>query len=89
MGVRATATRWARASTSTWADRRLSGEVQSGHELRVAERPARCTSAWTAPRATSRIEVQWPGGGRESFPGGEGNRMVVLEQGKGIPVAGR
>jgi hypothetical protein len=33
-----------------------------------------------------RIEVQWPGGGREVFAGGDANRIVVLKQGDGKPV---
>jgi hypothetical protein len=31
----------------------------------------------------SRIEVKWPGGGTETFPGGPANKIVLLEQGKG------
>ena len=32
------------------------------------------------------IEVQWPGGDRERFPGGSGNRPLVLMRGLGRPV---
>jgi hypothetical protein len=31
----------------------------------------------------SRIEVKWPGGETETFPGGAANKIVQLEQGKG------
>ena len=33
----------------------------------------------------ARLEVQWPGGGRESIPGGPANRLVTLRQGTGAP----
>jgi len=33
--------------------------------------------------AYERIEVQWPGGARESFPGGAANRIVSVKQGAG------
>ena len=33
-----------------------------------------------------RIEVAWPGGDGEVFPGGSANRIVVLEQGTGTPA---
>jgi hypothetical protein len=32
-----------------------------------------------------RIEVQWPGGQREVFPGGKANQIVVLTEGTGSP----
>lgn len=37
------------------------------------------------PRGSSvtRIEVRWPGGETESFPGGPANRVVVVEKGRG------
>jgi hypothetical protein len=69
-------------------DRRLSGEVQSGTSF-VSQNDPRLHFGLDRDSRYSRIEVRWPGGGRESFPGGEGNRVVVLEQGKGTPVAGQ
>jgi hypothetical protein len=30
--------------------------------------------------------VQWPGGEREVFPGGNANQIVILKQGAGHPV---
>jgi hypothetical protein len=35
-----------------------------------------------------RIEVQWPGGTREAFPGGAANRIVKLKQGEGTVASG-
>jgi ASPIC and UnbV len=34
-----------------------------------------------------RIEVQWPGGQREVFPGGKANQIVILTEGTGSPDA--
>ena len=39
----------------------------------------------TQPKAMPPVEVQWPGGQRETFGGGAANRIVVLEQGRGAP----
>jgi hypothetical protein len=36
-----------------------------------------------------RIEVHWPGGASELFPGGESNRVVTLTQGQGSPLPAR
>jgi ASPIC and UnbV len=33
-----------------------------------------------------KIEVQWPGGNREAFPGGKANQIVVVKQGAGSTV---
>ncbi len=66
-------------------DRRLSGEVQSGTSF-VSQNEPRLHFGLGAEVRYARIEVQWPGGEREAFPGGEGNRVVVLEQGRGSLV---
>jgi hypothetical protein len=77
----------ARASL-TVGGRRLSGEVQGGasylsqHDMRLHFGLARDTSY-------DRIEVLWPDGARESFPGGAANRIVTLKQGAGVRAAGR
>ena len=63
-------------------DRRLSGEVQSGTSF-VSQNDARLHFGLGGDTRYARVEVQWPGGEREVFPGGEGNRVVVVEQGKG------
>jgi len=67
-------------------ERRLSGEVQGGTSF-VSQNDARLHFGLGGDTRYSRIEVQWPGGEREAYPGGEGNRVVVLEQGKGSRVA--
>jgi len=36
-----------------------------------------------------RIEVQWPGGAREQFPGGKADRVVTLTEGQGTGIAPR
>jgi enediyne biosynthesis protein E4 len=69
-------------------ERRLSGEVQSGTSF-VSQNDFRLHFGLDRDLRYSRIEVQWPGGARESYAGGEGNRVVVLEQGKGTPLARR
>jgi hypothetical protein len=42
-------------------------------------------SDWTLSddAACDRIEVKWPGGMKEMFPGGKANTIVTLIQGKG------
>ena len=36
-----------------------------------------------------RIEIAWPGGEREAFPGGAANQVVTLKQGGGTVVRAR
>lgn len=36
--------------------------------------------------AYDRIEVEWPGGGRETFPGGKSNQIVTVTRGSGKPA---
>ncbi|HLU48426.1 MAG TPA: ASPIC/UnbV domain-containing protein, partial [Planctomycetota bacterium] len=38
-------------------------------------------------RRYERVEILWPSGGRERFPGGEANRTVVLRRGEGEALA--
>jgi hypothetical protein len=65
-------------------DRRLSGEVQSGTSF-VSQDDSRQHFGLGSDGRHSWIEVAWPGGERERFPGGAANRVVVVEQGKGSP----
>ena len=69
-------------------DRRLSGEVQSGASF-VSHNDSRLHFGLGSDIRYSRIEVQWPGGEREAYGGGEGNRVVMLERGKGSPAEPR
>src|SRR5262249_13267471 len=56
-------------------DRRLSGEVQGASSF-VSQNDVRLHFGLGADTRYARIEVQWPGGEREAFPGGDGNRVV-------------
>ncbi len=66
-------------------ERRLSGEVQGGTSF-VSQDDSRQHFGLGGDARYARIEVVWPGGQREAFPGGEADREVVVEQGKGSPV---
>jgi hypothetical protein len=66
--------------------RRLSGEVQTGASY-VSQNDPRLHFGLGDDARYDRIEVAWPGGSREAFPPGEGNRIVVLQQGTGTPAA--
>jgi hypothetical protein len=67
-------------------DRRLSAEVQ-GASGYLSQSDPRAHFGLGADTAYKRIEVQWPGGGRETFPGGPANRMVLVREGAGTPVS--
>jgi hypothetical protein len=66
------------------AGRRLSGELQSGNSY-LSHNDRRLHFGLGGASRYDRIEVQWLGGAREVFPGGEGNRVVVLKEGTGAP----
>jgi len=65
--------------------RHLSGEVQSGTSY-ISQDDARQHFGLGNDPTYDRIEIQWPGGDRESFPGGKANTIVTLTQGKGVTV---
>ena len=65
--------------------RRVSGEVQTGSSY-VSQNDPRLHFGLADDARYDRIEVAWPGGGREVFPAGAANRIVVLEQGTGAPA---
>jgi enediyne biosynthesis protein E4 len=60
--------------------RRLSGEIQSGSGF-ISQNDSRVHFGLADNVGYDRIEVQWPGGGREVFTGGKSNRIVRLVQG--------
>jgi hypothetical protein len=62
--------------------RRLSAEVQTGTSY-LSQDDSRQHFGLADAWAYDRIEVQWPGGVRESFAGGKANQIVVLKQGTG------
>lgn len=65
--------------------RRLSGEAQGGTSYLSQDDPRLHFGLGTAT-SYDRIEVRWPGGGVERFPGGPASRVVVLTEGAGAPV---
>jgi hypothetical protein len=65
--------------------RRLSGEVQSGSGY-ISQNDPRVHFGLAEAASYDRIEVQWPGGGREAFAGGRSTRVVKLTQGAGSPA---
>ena len=67
------------------AGRRLSGEVQSGSSF-LSQNDPRLHFGLAAAASYDHIEIHWPGGQRERFPGGKANRIVTLKQGTGSPA---
>jgi enediyne biosynthesis protein E4 len=65
--------------------RRLSGEIQTGSSF-LSQNDPRVHFGLADDASYQRIEVQWPGGQREAFPGGKANQIVVLRQGTGTAV---
>jgi enediyne biosynthesis protein E4 len=61
----------------------LSAEVQTGTSF-ISQNDPRLHFGLGTAAQYQRIEVQWPGGKRETFPGGKANRIVELEQGGGL-----
>jgi hypothetical protein len=62
--------------------RRVSGEVQSGSSY-ISQNENRMHVGLATSATYDRIEVLWPGGIREQFPGGKADRVVTLTQGTG------
>jgi enediyne biosynthesis protein E4 len=69
-------------------NRRLSGEVQSGSGY-VSQNDPRLHFGLATDARYDRIEIAWPGGEREAFPGGAANQVVTLKQGGGTVVRAR
>jgi hypothetical protein len=65
--------------------RRVSGEVQTGSSF-ISQNDPRLHFGLASDTRYDRIEVTWPGGGREIFPAGPANRIVSLMQGTGTPA---
>jgi hypothetical protein len=66
--------------------RALSGEVQ-GASGYISQGDPRVHFGVGDDIAYQRIEVRWPSGERERFPGGKANQVVVLKQGTGERIA--
>ncbi len=65
--------------------RRLSGEVQTGSSF-LSQNDPRLHFGLAGDLKYDRIEVLWPGGARELFPGGKANQIITLKQGAGKPL---
>jgi hypothetical protein len=65
--------------------RRVSGEVQSGSSY-ISQNDARVHLGLAGNDSYDGIDVIWPGGARERFPGGKADRVVTLTQGSGVAV---
>ena len=68
-------------------DRRLSGEVHGGASY-LSQNDPRMHFGLGGDAAYARIEVRWPTGEVERYPGGPANRIVVVTQGAGVRVDG-
>jgi enediyne biosynthesis protein E4 len=67
------------------ADRRVSGEVQGGSSF-LSQNDNRLHFGLDNNSRYDHIEVMWPGGSRERFPGGAANKLVILTEGGGEAV---
>jgi hypothetical protein len=67
-------------------DRKVSGEVQTGTSF-LSQNDPRLHFGLGDDARYERIEVQWPGGEREVFPGGLANRVITLTEGSGSGAA--
>ena len=65
--------------------RRISGEIQTGTSF-LSQNDPRVHVGLADDTSFDRIEVQWPGGARESFPGGKANQIITLKQATGLPA---
>jgi hypothetical protein len=65
--------------------RRVSGEIQTGTSF-LSQNDPRVHAGLADDSSYERIEVQWPGGAREVFPGGKANHIITLKQGTGSPA---
>jgi enediyne biosynthesis protein E4 len=73
------------ARVSVYADdRHVSGEVQTGASF-LSQNDPRVHLGLADDTSYQRVEVQWPGGQREVFPGGKANQILTLKQGTGSP----
>jgi enediyne biosynthesis protein E4 len=64
------------------AGRRVSGEVQSGSGF-ISQNDSRVHIGLGDATTYDAIEVRWPGGAKETFPGGKADQIVKLKQGTG------
>jgi hypothetical protein len=60
-------------------------EVRSGSSY-ISSNDLRLHFGFGSRRNVSRIEVRWPNGNREAFPGVDADRFVTLVEGRGRPL---
>jgi enediyne biosynthesis protein E4 len=65
--------------------RHLSAEIQGGSSF-LSQSDPRAHFGLGSDASYQRIDVEWPGGRRERFPGGAADRVVVVRQGSGTPA---
>ena len=67
--------------------RQISGEIQTGSGF-LSQNDPRVHIGLGDDTAYDRIEIQWPGGRKEVFPGGKANQIIVITEGTaaGAPV---
>lgn len=65
--------------------RRVSGEIQGGASY-LSQSDVRVHVGLGEASRYDRIEVRWPAGGWERFPGGAANQVVTVTEGDGEPL---
>ena len=65
--------------------RRLVADVQGGSSY-LSQNDPRLHFGLGAAATYERLEVRWPGGRSEAFPGGPANAVRVVKEGSGVPV---
>jgi enediyne biosynthesis protein E4 len=85
LGTRASRDAIGARATVFVGDRRLSGEVQGGASF-LSQNDPRLHFGLGTDADYARIEIRWPGGELERFPGGRANQIVTLTQGSGVRV---
>jgi hypothetical protein len=68
--------------------KRYTGEVLTGASF-LSQNDTRLHFGMGDAGAYDAIEVSWPGGTREAFPGGPADRHIVLKQGTGKRLSER
>jgi enediyne biosynthesis protein E4 len=70
----------------TVGSHRVSGEIQTGSSF-LSQNDTRVHVGLGDAVAYDGIEVTWPGGTRERFPGGPADRLVVVTEGAGTRIS--
>jgi enediyne biosynthesis protein E4 len=66
--------------------RRVSGEIQTGSSF-LSQNDTRVHLGLGDAEAYDAIDVTWPGGARERFPGGPADRIVTVTEGTGVRLS--